>query len=284
MSPVDQGVRTPKKGYADTSRGQVHYRFAAAEDIKGERAPALILMHWVPGTGRMYEHVLPLLARAGFDAYALDMMGFGRSDRRETFWTIGDYADNVCEVLDFLGKSQAFILGGHFSGAVACDLALRHGDRVSKLILDGSPCWDEAGRKQVLKYVTIPRPTLDPEGAYKTFPWDRAVAALQDWDSTFEVTEETLDDVYLMIIDYLEMRFDRPAKAVVDYDMGSRLEHLDLPVLALTSTGEKLYGLHEIVMTRVPKCAEHIFEGKHPVLAPERGSEYVSAISAFLKE
>ncbi len=284
MSPVDQSARTPKKGYADTSRGQVHYRFSAAEGAIEGAAPTLILMHWVPGTGRMYERVLPLLARAGFDAYALDMMGFGRSSPREVFWTIGDYADNVCDVLDFLGKPQAFILGGHFSGAVACDLALRRKDRVRKVILDGSPCWDEAGRKKVLEYVTIPRPTLDGQGAYKTFPWERAVAALKDWDASFEVTQETLDDVYLMIIDYLEMRFDRPAKAVVDYDMRSRLSALDLPVLALTSTGEKLYALHDTVMTRAPRCREHIFEGAHPVLEPARGAEYVDVITAFLKE
>jgi len=272
-----------RKGYADTSRGQVHFRFSKAEGGAGS-APAVILMHWVPGTGRMYEHVLPLLAREGFDVYALDMMGFGRSDRRETFWTIGDYADNVCEVLDDLGRDQAFILGGHFSGAVACDLALRHTARVPKVILDGSPCWDEAGRKKVLKFVTIPHPTLDPEGAYKTFPWERAVAALKDWDSTFEVSQETLDDVYLMMIDYLEMRFDRPAKAVVDYDMGSRLKNLNLPVLALTSPLEKLYALHETVMARVPGCREHVFEGKHPVLEPSRAPEYVAAISSFLNE
>lgn len=280
--PLYQDERIPKKGYADTSRGQVHYRYVLAGDTQAQSAPTVILMHWVPGTGRMYEHVLPLLAHEGFNVYAHNLMGFGRSDQRENFWSIANYADNVCEVLDFLGEDQAFILGGHFSGAVACDLALRYGDRVPKLILDGSPCWDQAGRKKVLEYVALPRPTLDAAGAYKTFTWDRAVAALQDWDSTFEVTEETLDDVYLMIIDYLEMRFDRPAQAVVEYDMRSRLGSLDLPVLALTSTGEKLYGLHETVMARVPSCAEHIFKGKHPLLVPEQGPEYVDIISAFL--
>ncbi len=270
--------RTIRKGYADTPRGQLHYRQAGPET-----GPVLILMPWVPGSSRQYRFVLPGFAACGYRALALDLMGFGRSDRRAGTWEIADFAENVRHALAFLGIDRAFVLGGHFSAAVACQLALDDAGFVPKLILDGSPVWDEAGRAETLKRVSVPRPKIAPDGRHKLFPWERAVAAMKDWNPAFEVTDETLYDVYEMIIDYLEMRFDMPAPAVLKYGMRDRLPALAVPVLAMAAENERLRPLHEVVLAGVSDCRGHVFPGSHPLLAEERAGEYVAVVDAFLR-
>ena len=95
--------------YVDTSRGQLHVTECGSSGIP------VVLMHWVPLSGHMYDRELPHFARLGYRPLALDLMGFGRSSRRDSTWQIADHAANVTEALETLGITGAVILGGHFS-------------------------------------------------------------------------------------------------------------------------------------------------------------------------
>ena len=77
-----------RRSYVDTTFGQIHVTEQGA-------GPAVLLMHWVPLSGRMYEAELPYFAKAGRRAIAVDLMGFGRSDRREGVWSVEQHADCI---------------------------------------------------------------------------------------------------------------------------------------------------------------------------------------------
>ena len=67
----------------------------------------VILMHWTPGSGRQYQHVLGELAALGYQAIAPDHMGFGFSDARPRPWGVGDYAKNILDVMTAMGLESA---------------------------------------------------------------------------------------------------------------------------------------------------------------------------------
>ena len=78
---------THKKGYADGPFGQLHYMTA------GSGAP-LIMTHQSPDSMVQFEPVLGLLAEQGIQAIAVDIPGYGMSDRPDHPPTIAEYAPN----------------------------------------------------------------------------------------------------------------------------------------------------------------------------------------------
>ena len=66
---------------------------------------------------------------------ALDHRDVGDSDPVTAPYRIGDLADDAAAVLRALGITQAHIVGISMGGYIALELALRHPDRVDKLVL-----------------------------------------------------------------------------------------------------------------------------------------------------
>ena len=88
--------------------GQLHFRACGA-------GPDIVLLPWLPASGRMYEHVMPHLARAGFRAIAFDLAGSGRSHKKCRNWTVQQYAADVLEACGSLHTVPYTVVGGRFS-------------------------------------------------------------------------------------------------------------------------------------------------------------------------
>jgi pimeloyl-ACP methyl ester carboxylesterase len=113
-------------------------------DVRGRRVhvvergtgPPLLLIHgFGASTFDFEEFVLEPLARS-HRAIAVDLFGFGWSERSEDFrygWEL--WADQLAGTLDALGIDRASIAGHSMGGAVAAVFAARHPDRVDRLIL-----------------------------------------------------------------------------------------------------------------------------------------------------
>ncbi len=126
------GTSVMRKGYVDTSGGQLHYRAA------GTGRP-LILLHQSPSSGAMWEPVVPGLGQAGFSAVSLDMPGYGMSDVPPHKPDVDDYARWIVEAADALGFQTFDLLGHHTGASIALVIADRYPDRVGKLVLWGVP-------------------------------------------------------------------------------------------------------------------------------------------------
>ncbi len=64
-----------------------------------------------------------------------DQRGLGQTSKPDVEYTMADYADDAAALLDHLGWDTAHVMGISFGGMVAQNLAVRHGDRIEKLIL-----------------------------------------------------------------------------------------------------------------------------------------------------
>jgi pimeloyl-ACP methyl ester carboxylesterase len=94
----------------------------------------LLLVHGLGDEADTWRHVLPTLA-AQRRVLALDLPGFGRSDKPDAPYTVPWYAAVLDDLLDTLHIDRA-VLAGHSLGAITCHwLALEQPARVERLAL-----------------------------------------------------------------------------------------------------------------------------------------------------
>lgn len=74
------------------------------------------------------------LAKA-FDMISYDQRGLGRSDKPDRPYTMANYADDAAALMESQDWETAHVMGVSFGGMVAQELALRHPQRVKRLVL-----------------------------------------------------------------------------------------------------------------------------------------------------
>ena len=100
----------------------------------GAGAPVLLVMGLgMNATG--WWRTIPVLADSGLRVIAFDNRGVGRSDRPPGPYTMAELADDAVAVLDTAAVDRAHIYGISLGGMIAQELALRHPDRVERLVL-----------------------------------------------------------------------------------------------------------------------------------------------------
>jgi pimeloyl-ACP methyl ester carboxylesterase len=78
---------------------------------------------------------VPVLAAAGLRVLTFDNRGVGRSDRPLGPYTTAVMADDAVAVLDAVGVQRAHVYGISLGGMIAQEIALRHPDRIARLVL-----------------------------------------------------------------------------------------------------------------------------------------------------
>jgi 3-oxoadipate enol-lactonase len=73
--------------------------------------------------------------RSQFDMVAYDQRGLGQSDKPDGPYSMADYADDAAGLLDELDWATANVVGVSFGGMVAQELAVRHPERIRRLVL-----------------------------------------------------------------------------------------------------------------------------------------------------
>lgn len=116
-------------------------------DEAGQEGHAVVLLHGYPFDRSMWRD--QLLGIHGHRLLAVDLRGFGASDRGEGSLGVGDYADDVAALLDSQGIKRAVVVGLSMGGYVALAFAERHRERLAGLVLMDTKATpdDAAGRK-----------------------------------------------------------------------------------------------------------------------------------------
>jgi len=98
--------------------------------------PAVLFCHGFPGLWYSWRHQLPVVAEAGFRAIAVDMRGYGRSDRplHATEYGNQTIVADLTGVLDALGEEQAVFVGHDFGAQAAWAAALHAPERVRGVV------------------------------------------------------------------------------------------------------------------------------------------------------
>lgn len=112
---------------------------------KGE---ALILLHGNGENCDYFQGQIDEFARF-FHVYAIDTRGHGKTPRGNAPFTISQFADDLLGFMDTHQIGKAHLLGFSDGGNIAMVFALKHPDRVNRLILNGANLNAEGVRRLV---------------------------------------------------------------------------------------------------------------------------------------
>jgi pimeloyl-ACP methyl ester carboxylesterase len=114
----------------------IHLRIA--EMGKG---PLVILVHGWPESWYSWRHQLPALAAAGYHAVALDMRGYGKSDKPQAVddYDIHHVSADIVGVIDALGEKSAMLIGHDWGAIVAWQCMLLYPQRFTALVAMSVP-------------------------------------------------------------------------------------------------------------------------------------------------
>jgi pimeloyl-ACP methyl ester carboxylesterase len=103
---------------------------------KGEGSKHILLLHGFRSHTYTWRYLIEPLAQAGYHVWAIDLIGYGLSDKPDHVHYNNDFF--VQQVEDFMeahGISNAHLVGNSMGGGLAINVALAHPHRVCSLTL-----------------------------------------------------------------------------------------------------------------------------------------------------
>jgi pimeloyl-ACP methyl ester carboxylesterase len=124
--------------------------------VRTGSGPAVVLVHGFGSSLYTWKEVIPALA-AAHDVVALDLPGFGESDRPADL-SFEDLPRAVLGLIDRLGIARASLVGNSLGGATAALVAAESPGRVSALVLIDSAGLDRgpSERPRLVRFVMSP--------------------------------------------------------------------------------------------------------------------------------
>jgi pimeloyl-ACP methyl ester carboxylesterase len=100
--------------------------------------PLVLLLHGFPQFWWAWRQQLTDLADAGFRAVAVDLRGFGASDKPPRGYDAPTLAADMAALVDSLGESDAMVVGTDVGGLLAWTMAATHRRAVRSLAIVGA--------------------------------------------------------------------------------------------------------------------------------------------------
>lgn len=99
-------------------------------------SPLVLLLHDAFGAWFDFRHVIAPLAGAGYRVAAVDLRGYGMSDKPPagSSFGVGTLVSDIAGLIPALGYEQAVLVGCDTGGSVAWTMATTHPDRVAALV------------------------------------------------------------------------------------------------------------------------------------------------------
>lgn len=200
---------------------RVHY-------FVGGQGKPLLLIHGLGARSEDWTPEMPAYTKGGFRVYAIDLLGYGRTDRPNIAYTIEQQADLIHGFLGAVHVEQADVIGWSMGGWVALEFALQHPESVRRLV-----AMDSAGLKfrtsltpDVLEPQTVPQlqrleALLMPHTYYIPAFFQRGL--LRAMERNRPVVHRTMESI------------------LKEDDLNSRLGQLRMPVLLV-------WGAHDDLM------------------------------------
>lgn len=93
--------------------------------------------------------------------YALDMLGYGQSDRPDVSYSTAMHVETVAGFIEAVGLDTAHIVGASLGGGVGLGVALEHPDRVGRLVAVDSFGLGPDLPRGLLTYIVAQLPVLN---------------------------------------------------------------------------------------------------------------------------
>lgn len=264
------------EGHADVNGIRIYYR------LFGSGEPVLLIQGLSANCDWWGEAFLCPLAER-FLLVAFDNRGAGRTTRAEGPYSIPQMADDAAALLEFLGLDSAHVLGVSMGGMIAQELALRHSEKVRKLVLLVTTC---GGKEQVLARPEVYQvlyaggESLDPQQVaratlYLLFP----KGFIMENPEKMEEFVETF-----LKAPIAPECFRHQLQAIINWSSHSRLKDLAAETLVITGSEDILIPPENsrILASAIPKAKLLEFPGAGHGLIFQIPEQVSSAILEFI--
>jgi pimeloyl-ACP methyl ester carboxylesterase len=174
----------------------------------GRGRPVVFIHGWL-GSWRYWIPVMDDIARE-YRSYALDLWGFGDSDKSVERYEVDDYVDLLVEFMDELGIWRAPLVGHTLGAAIAARLAARHPDRVARVLAVGLPITAESISRKLL--------SAGSNDALARLFWHR---------------QRPYSEVEMCVSKIAQNAIALTVQSVARLDLRATLDQIDLPLLTV---------------------------------------------------
>jgi 3-oxoadipate enol-lactonase len=244
-------------------------------DIYYERAghgEPLLFISGSNGDLRSRPNQFDTALASSFELISFDQRGLGQTSKPEGEYTMGDYAEDVLALLDYLALTVVPIVGVSFGGMVAQEFAVRYPERVQKLVLACTSSGGQGGSSFPLQDLAELAPRERAEAQLK-------VADLRCDDAWIDEKPERWER--LVSATMAMTRSDRDVAATAKqlrarwaHDTYRRLPQLKMPVLLCAGKYDgiapvaNMRAIHE----QIPQSEIAYFEGGHMFVAQDKSA------------
>jgi pimeloyl-ACP methyl ester carboxylesterase len=221
------GVIEPDSLYVDVDGVRTRYVTG------GEGDETILFIHGFSSSLYSWRACLEPISKQ-YRVVALDLKGFGFSEKPESEYTTGEYVDFVIHFMDALKLDTATLCGNSMGGGIAWRTALKYPERVERLILvdaGGYPS-TRSGLPFIMKLGRLPG--TDNLFSLFTTPGRIRSSLASAYYYDEQVTERTVDAYYYPMrtkgaMHAVLARMRNPRSDAVEWH--SRISELDLPTL-----------------------------------------------------
>jgi 3-oxoadipate enol-lactonase len=241
-----------------------------ALDVHGS-GPLVVFLHGIGGNRHHWRHQLPVFATR-FKAAAWDARGYGDSDDYEGDLKFDDFTSDLLRVLDHFKQHKAHLIGLSMGGRIARNFALRHPDRVAKLVLaNTTPGFDALSPDEVKKFVEE-RKNRTPESIKRLISEHARPGAYEELLESFKALRQP---------SYL-----KTLAASVTQDRAAPIERIRVPTLIVTSDEDKVYppAIARGMAKRIPDALLAVISGAGHLSNLEQPGQFNQVVLRFLSQ
>jgi 3-oxoadipate enol-lactonase len=235
--------------------------------------PRLLFLNGTGGDLRQKPRLVDGPLASNLEILAHDQRGLGQSGKPDVVYTMADYADDAAALLDHVGWDRSHVLGISFGGMVAQELALRHPERIDRLVLGCTSSGGKGGASYPLHELA----SLGPD------KYLSRVLSISDtrWGDAGDVAG---NDRFAKVFEFMKARQQAPeddeapeVKAIgarrqlearMGHDTWDRLPDLSAPTLLCGGRYDGIASPEnmENLAQRIPNAELEFFEGGHGFL------------------
>ena len=253
--------------YITFSDFQIHLRRS------GDSGFPIILLHQTPLSSKMYERTLPHLGKR-MQAYAFDTPGYGLSSPLKNNISLNNYADTISLAIEKL-ELKKFALAGFATGsALAIALAQNLGDKVTHLILSGTPLLSE---EEIIFYKkNLPELNIKNDGSHLVSIWNNRINSYG--------SEGGLEQIQMVLEESLSAtgKIHYGLQAVINDNIEEKLKLIKQKVLFLTLVNDKLASSNKKAFSIVSHAEEIIIYDSFPQYCWTNPKSYANIIFDFV--
>ena len=269
----------PRSGTVHTNGQELFY------EIHGDGPPLVLVMGIGYDSSLWMLQQVPILSTQ-FRVVLLDNRDAGRSSRAEHPYTIADMADDVAGLLEALHIHRTHLLGLSMGSMIGMEFALRHGDRLDRLVLAGpgaAPARSAVDPISIWNWVKANDPSGDVFGAQQ-LTWLFSSGFLRN----HQAVQETVALLASNPNPIDPEAYDRQAQAYLRFDALARLGGIEAPTLVLVGEQDLLTPpwIAREVAGGIPGARLEIVtgDGSSHVMPLERPVDFNQLVMNFLAE